>query len=144
MTTTAATEPLLAALDGLAGQVGALPLTLEVADIDASRRLRREIADQLADYVLPRLRRLDAPVLAVVGGPTGAGKSTLVNSLVGARVSAAGVLRPTTRSAVLAHHPDDRQHDRPGQPPAGLERRTLPRAGGARRPGHRLGRQCQP
>jgi hypothetical protein len=57
--------------------------------------------------VLPRLRRLDAPVLAVVGGPTGAGKSTLVNSLVGARVSASGVLRPTTRSAVLAFNPKD-------------------------------------
>jgi hypothetical protein len=107
VTTTADTEPLLEALDGLAEQVGGLSLTLEVADVDASRRLRREIADQLADYVLPRLRRIDAPVLAVVGGPTGAGKSTLVNSLVGSRVSAAGVLRPTTRSAVLAHHPDD-------------------------------------
>lgn len=107
MTTTADTEPLLDALAGLAEQVGGLSLTLEVADVDASRRLRREIADQLADYVLPRLRRIDAPVLAVVGGPTGAGKSTLVNSLVGSRVSAAGVLRPTTRSAVLAHHPDD-------------------------------------
>ncbi|MDQ1604992.1 MAG: hypothetical protein QOE01_2837 [Actinomycetota bacterium] len=107
MTTTADTEPLLEALDGLAEQVGGLSLTLEVADVDASRRLRREIADQLADYVLPRLRRIDAPVLAVVGGPTGAGKSTLVNSLVGSRVSAAGVLRPTTRSAVLAHHPGD-------------------------------------
>ena len=39
--------------------------------------------------------------------PTGAGKSTLVNSLVGIRVSAAGVLRPTTRSAVLAYNPTD-------------------------------------
>ena len=49
--------------------------------------MQREMADQLDDYVLPRLRRLDAPLLAVVGGPTGAGKSTLVNSLVGVRVS---------------------------------------------------------
>ncbi|WP_447643132.1 GTPase [Nocardioides zeae] len=43
-----------------------------------------------------------------MAGSTGAGKSTLVNSLVGHRVSQAGVLRPTTRSAVLVHHPDDR------------------------------------
>ena len=35
---------------------------------------------------------MDAPLLMVVGGSTGAGKSTLVNSLVGAPVSPAGVL----------------------------------------------------
>jgi energy-coupling factor transporter ATP-binding protein EcfA2 len=98
---------LLAALEGLGEQVAELRLPLEVAGADQARTLRRETADQLTDYVLPRLRRLDAPLLAVVGGPTGAGKSTLVNSLVGARISAAGVLRPTTRSAVLAYHPAD-------------------------------------
>ena len=43
----------------------------------------------------------------VVGGSTGAGKSTLVNSLIGAEVSPAGVLRPTTRAPVLALHPAD-------------------------------------
>jgi GTPase SAR1 family protein len=96
---------LLAALEGLGEQVRNLSLPLQVADLDAATGLRREIADQLDDYLLPRLRRPDAPMLAVVGGPTGAGKSTLVNSLVGQPVSAAGVLRPTTRSAVLAYHP---------------------------------------
>jgi hypothetical protein len=45
--------------------------------------------------------------LAVVGGPTGAGKSTLVNSLVRAPVSPVGVLRPTTRQPVLIVHPSD-------------------------------------
>jgi len=98
---------LLAALEGLGEQVRDLSLPLEVADVGAARRLSREIADQLDDYVLPRVRRIDAPALAVVGGPTGAGKSTLVNSLVGHRVSAAGVLRPTTRSAILAYNPAD-------------------------------------
>lgn len=68
---------------------------------------RRGLAGQLEDYLLPRLRRLDAPLLAVVGGSTGAGKSTLVNSLVGAQVSAPGVLRPTTRGPVLLCHPDE-------------------------------------
>ena len=43
---------------------------------------------QLDDYVLPRLATIDAPLLAVVGGSTGAGKSTLVNSLVGRGVCA--------------------------------------------------------
>ena len=98
---------LLAALEGLDEQVAELRLPLPVVGAVPARRLRREMADQLDDYVLPRLRRLDAPLLAVVGGPTGAGKSTLVNSLVGRRVSAAGVLRPTTRSAVLVYHPSD-------------------------------------
>jgi hypothetical protein len=50
----------------------------------------------------------DAPVLlVVVGGPTGVGKSTLVNTLVGRQVSEVGVLRPTTRSPVVIHHPGD-------------------------------------
>ncbi|MGH8893215.1 MAG: ABC transporter [Actinomycetes bacterium] len=101
------TSALLVALEGLGDQVAELRLPLEAPGADRGRRRRREIADQLEDYLLPRLRRIDAPLLAVVGGPTGAGKSTLVNTLVGQRVSAAGVLRPTTRSAVLAHHPDD-------------------------------------
>src|SRR5690606_28600659 len=38
---------------------------------------------------------------------TGAGKSTLVNSIVRRRVTESGVLRPTTTSPILIHHPDD-------------------------------------
>lgn len=65
------------------------------------------MVDQLDDYLLPRLDRLDAPLLVVVGGSTGAGKSTLVNSLIRTPVSPAGVLRPTTRAPVLVCHPTD-------------------------------------
>jgi hypothetical protein len=43
----------------------------------------------------------------VVGGPTGAGKSTIVNSMVRAPVSPAGVLRPTTRTPVVVCNPVD-------------------------------------
>lgn len=83
----------------------ALPLDLPgTAELRASRQA---ILDQLDDYVIPRITTLEAPLLTVVGGSTGAGKSTLVNSIVGSPVTQAGVLRPTTRSPVLAHHPDD-------------------------------------
>lgn len=80
---------------------------LAVGDVAADRRARSELIGQLDDYLLPRLAAIDAPLLAVVGGSTGAGKSTLVNSLVEADVTRAGVLRPTTVSPTLLTHPDD-------------------------------------
>ncbi len=82
-------------------------LPLAIPDVELARRARSEMVDQLEDYVLPRLIQIDAPLLTVVGGSTGAGKSTLVNSLVGERVTEPGVLRPTTRSPVLVHNPAD-------------------------------------
>src|SRR5215210_7649571 len=82
-------------------------LDLEVPGAAEARRVRDDLVAQVDDYLLPRLRQMEAPALIVVGGSTGAGKSTLVNSLVGDVVSPAGVLRPTTRSPVLASHPDD-------------------------------------
>jgi hypothetical protein len=89
------------ALTALRDALAAAPLGLATPDRDAARRAARAVTDQIDDYLLPRLRDLDAPLLTVVGGSTGAGKSTLVNSLVGAPVTTAGVLRPTTRSPVL-------------------------------------------
>lgn len=82
-------------------------LPLDLPGRDAAETQRRDLGAQLNDYLLPRLERLDAPMLAVVGGSTGAGKSTLVNSMIGRMVSRPGVIRPTTRSPVLVHHPDD-------------------------------------
>jgi hypothetical protein len=100
-------DALLRSVLSLREAVEALTLPLEVDGATEARRERRALLDQLDDYVLPRLRSLDAPLLAVVGGSTGAGKSTLVNSLLGRAVSRSGVLRPTTRSPVLVHHPQD-------------------------------------
>jgi hypothetical protein len=89
------------ALTALRDALAATSLGLATPERDAARRAARAVVDQIDDYLLPRLRDLDAPLLTVVGGSTGAGKSTLVNSLIGAPVTTAGVLRPTTRSPVL-------------------------------------------
>jgi energy-coupling factor transporter ATP-binding protein EcfA2 len=89
------------ALVGLRHSLATTSLGLATPGRDDARRAARAVTDQIDDYLLPRLRDLDAPLLTVVGGSTGAGKSTLVNSLVGAAVTTAGVLRPTTRSPVL-------------------------------------------
>lgn len=98
---------LLAALMKLRGGLDGTPLGLDTPMAAPAREMRRELVEQLEDYVLPRLVQLDAPLLAVVGGSTGAGKSTLVNTLVGKRVTEAGVLRPTTRSPILVYNPVD-------------------------------------
>lgn len=95
------------ALQELRDAVAAAPLGLATPGRDATVRTARAVVDQVDDYLLPRLRDLDAPLLAVVGGSTGAGKSTLVNSVIGARVTTPGVLRPTTRAPVLVCSPAD-------------------------------------
>ncbi|MFY1635241.1 ABC transporter [Solwaraspora sp. WMMB335] len=100
------------------------PLALPSAD--EAREVGAGLLAQLDDYLLPRLTRLDAPLLVVVGGSTGAGKSTLVNSLVQARVSATGVLRPTTRSPVLVSHPADAAWFRQGDLLPGFTRTAGP------------------
>ena len=95
------------AIEELRARLAASDLALDLPGSEQARRERTELLDQIDDYLLPRLRRFDAPLLAVLGGSTGAGKSTITNSLVGVDVTTAGVLRPTTRSPVLVCHPDD-------------------------------------
>lgn len=84
-----------------------LSFPLELPSSFDARESAAAARAQLVDYILPRLASLDAPLIAVVGGSTGAGKSTLVNALVGQMVSTAGAVRPTTRQPLLLHHPDD-------------------------------------
>ncbi|WP_198412431.1 P-loop NTPase family protein [Nocardioides mangrovicus] len=101
-------------------------LPLDLPEVEERRTQRVELVDQLEDYVLPRLVQLDAPLLAVVGGSTGAGKSTLVNSLVGTQVTTPGVLRPTTRSPVLVHSTGDAEWFGQDRILPGLERTQRP------------------
>ncbi len=100
-------DDLVGALVALRGQVAVAAFPLDVPSAVHARAERAALLDQLDDYLLPRWRDAGAPLLVVVGGSTGAGKSTLVSSVLGSVVSPAGVLRPTTRWPVLVHHPDD-------------------------------------
>lgn len=98
---------LLDALSALRDRVASARFPLPLAGAPRARANRDELLAQLDDYLVPRLRQPEAPLLAVIGGSTGAGKSTLINSLVGRQVSEAGVLRPTTRTPVLVCNPED-------------------------------------
>jgi energy-coupling factor transporter ATP-binding protein EcfA2 len=114
-TTEAAEEPyarvdarkLEAALLGLRKPVVSVPLPLQAPGVDEARAERLKLLSQIDDYLLPRLRQSGAPILVALVGSTGAGKSTLMNSLAGRQVSATGIRRPTTNSPVLACHPND-------------------------------------
>ena len=83
-------------LAGLAERRLAFPTANPAADARA-----RQLHDHLDGFVRPRVADIDAPLLVLLLGPTGAGKSSLLNTIAGAEVSEAGVLRPTTKDAVL-------------------------------------------
>ena len=83
-------------LSALAERRLKLPAANPAADARA-----RQLRDHLEGFVRPRVADLDAPLLVLLLGPTGAGKSSLLNTIAGAEVSKAGVLRPTTKDAVL-------------------------------------------
>ena len=89
------------------------------------RERARELAQHTSSYLLPRARDLDAPVLVVLLGPTGAGKSTLLNTISGGPASETGVLRPTTRDAVVLATAEDVRRVRQGGPLGALPEARL-------------------
>jgi hypothetical protein len=96
-----------AALLSLRHPIVTVPLLFESPGVAEARVERLKLLSQIDDYLLPRLRQSGAPILVALVGSTGAGKSTLMNSVVAKQVSATGIRRPTTNSPVLACHPDD-------------------------------------
>ncbi len=80
---------------------------LPTTHAEAGNDLLIDAIHQLDDYLIPRYRNMDAPILAVIGGSTGSGKSTLINSLVREHVAPASAVRPTTRQPMLMFNPAD-------------------------------------
>jgi hypothetical protein len=101
-------DGLIEALEGLRAEVARQPFL--VADPEQPARVSRR--DRLVEDLRAqeaRLRNWEAPIIAVLAGGTGAGKSTIANSLVGFPVSMTGVVRPTTSSPTLLTSPGDRE-----------------------------------
>ena len=92
---------LRAALDRLAEAVEAVGFRLPGSAGPDRRQLRDMTATLVRDYLVARLGDMDGPMLVAVFGPTGSGKSTILNALAGREVSPAGVIRPTTRAPVV-------------------------------------------
>jgi energy-coupling factor transporter ATP-binding protein EcfA2 len=93
-------DPLARLAVALRRRVASAPGEDREARADALRR-------HVEEYLLPRANDLDAPLLVLLLGSTGSGKSSLLNALAGSPVSPSGVLRPTTRRPVAIAHGDD-------------------------------------
>lgn len=102
-----------------------LTLPLDTADVTRAREQVRSLSKQYDDYILPRLTALEAPLTVVVGGSTGAGKSTLVNTLMGTPVSRSSALRPTTRQPILLYRAEDSEYLTPERFLPTLERQEM-------------------
>ncbi len=74
---------------------------------ERAERLRRHVTE----YLGPRAQNAAAPLVVVILGSTGSGKSSLFNALAGRAASPSGVLRPTTRRPMGIVHPAEAGQD---------------------------------
>lgn len=91
-------------LEKLAELLSGVELALPTSGQEHAERVRTAVVRTVKEYLVPRLEEPEAPVVAAVIGPSGTGKSTIVNSLANDRISEVGPLRPTTRTPVLWAH----------------------------------------
>ena len=107
MSTIAPQARLRAEVDSLADIAGSVGFGLSTDQQEDRIGRRAHLLGILHRYLEPRLAEPRHPVVVAVFGPTGSGKSTLVNTLVGRPISETGVIRPTTRRAVVWVHQRD-------------------------------------
>jgi hypothetical protein len=74
------------------------------ASREAGRQCQ-ELLTSLRDDLIPRAEAYGVPPVVGVAGPTGVGKSVMVNSLVAMALSPVGLLRPTTTHPLLVGSP---------------------------------------
>jgi len=102
---------------GLVDDLDRFALALESLDLrTASIRHKRSDStrDQLVrtvrSYVMPRLVDPATPLCVVFAGPTGSGKSTLVNSVSGHEFADTGPIRPTTTEPIVLTSKTNAEH----------------------------------
>jgi hypothetical protein len=100
------TTPLVTALGDLRQVISACSFELSSDRTEQRRRERDQLRREI-EALIARIRAMGSPLLVVVGGVTGSGKSTIVNTIIGRAVSRTGVIRPTTANPVLIVHPVD-------------------------------------
>jgi hypothetical protein len=99
-------------LDSLAAALESLELGPRLTALDADRD---RLASMIRSYVIPRVEDPGLPLMVVFAGPTGSGKSTLINSLTQRELAGTGVLRPTTtKPLVLASRGTGRRFEQLG------------------------------
>ncbi len=85
----------------------ALERRVETAPDPTRSQRAEQLRRHVSEYLVPRAADLSTPLLVVLLGSTGVGKSSLFNAIAGTRLSGSGLLRPTTRRPVALMHPDD-------------------------------------
>lgn len=93
---------------GLVDDLERLALALESLDLrtallrhKSSDPTRDQLVRTIRSYVIPRLVDPTSPLCVVFAGPTGSGKSTLVNSVSGHEFAETGPIRPTTTGPIV-------------------------------------------
>ncbi len=102
---------------GLIDGLESLAHTLESLDLKVARVLdplcpdrRDSLVRTVRSYLIPRLSNPEMPLCVVLAGPTGAGKSTLANSLSALNLSETGPIRPTTKIPLVLTAPAAKGH----------------------------------